>query len=285
MPTIWSTCADRAAIAAAERSPCARIASLNCAPIDLTGLSAFIALCMTTDRSRHRTAASSRSVRPTRLVPRKVTWPAVMAAGADSSWAMANSRVDLPQPDSPTMPRNSPAASSKLTSSTARTGPRSPSYSTVMPLTSRIGSPAMGHPLPAADGTQRRVADLVEGVVEQRERGAQGGDAGPRGQRPHGLAGLQGGLVLRPVEHRAPALGVGVAQADVLQAGGEQHRVQGVGQEAGHDQRGHGGDDLGHDDVEPALAADPGRLQEVPVPQPQGLRAGLARREPPSGQG
>ena len=31
------------------------------------------------------------------------------ASGAPSSWAMANSSVDLPQPDSPTIARNSPA--------------------------------------------------------------------------------------------------------------------------------------------------------------------------------
>ena len=101
------------------------MASLNWAPIDLTGLSAFIALCMTTDRSFHRTAASSLSVSPTMLRPLKITLPLVISAGGTSSWAMANSSVDLPQPDSPTMPRNSPAARSKLTSSTARTVPRS----------------------------------------------------------------------------------------------------------------------------------------------------------------
>ena len=58
MPTMRSTSADRAAISSADVTPCALIASLNCAPIDLTGLSAFIALCMTTDRSRQRIAVS-----------------------------------------------------------------------------------------------------------------------------------------------------------------------------------------------------------------------------------
>ncbi len=41
--------------------------------------------------------------------PLKITLPLVISAGGTRSWAMANSRVDLPQPDSPTMPRNSPA--------------------------------------------------------------------------------------------------------------------------------------------------------------------------------
>ena len=76
----------------------------------MTGLSAFIALCMTTDKSFQRTAASWSSVSPTMLRPLNVTLPPVMSAGGASSWAIANSRVDLPQPDSPTTPMNSPAA-------------------------------------------------------------------------------------------------------------------------------------------------------------------------------
>src|SRR5580693_6461059 len=273
MLTMRSTSADRSPISSADLTPCALIASLNCAPIDLTGLSAFIALCMTTDRSFQRTAASWRSVSPTRLRPAKVTLPPVISAGGASSWAIANSRVDLPQPDSPTTPMNSPGSRSKLTSSTARTVPRSMKYSTVRPLTWRIGS-GTGHPLPS-HRPQRGVADLVESVVEQGERRPERGDAGPRGDRPHGLAGLQRRVVLRPIQHRPPALRVRVAQADELQAGREQHRVQRVGQEARHDQRGHRGDDLHHDDVEPPLAPDPGRLQEVAVAQRQRLRPEL----------
>jgi hypothetical protein len=52
------------------------------------------------------------------------TLPPVTTAGGASSWAIANSRVDLPQPDSPTMPMNSPRSSSKLTCSTAQMSPR-----------------------------------------------------------------------------------------------------------------------------------------------------------------
>ena len=107
----------------------------------------------------------------------------------------------------------------------------------------------------------------------------------PGRQRPHGLAGLQGRVVLRPVEHRPPAHRVRVAEADELQAGGEQHRVQGVGEEAGHDQRGHRGDDLDHDDVDLPLAADPGRLQEVPAAQRERLRPKLAGGVGPAGGG
>src|SRR5215469_5179637 len=289
MPTMRSTSTDRPSISSADVTPCARIASLNCAPMDSTGLSAFIALCMTTDRSRQRIAISCLSVMPTMLMPLNTTLPPVTVAGGLSNWAMANSRVDLPQPDSPTMPRNSPGYSSKLTRSTAATAPRSVAYSTDRSLTVRIGPAAGGEPGGRGSASARTlatgppyrskcwVAYLVEGVVEQGERRPERGDAGTGGQHPHGLTGLQRGVVLRPVEHRAPALSVGIAQADVLQAGGEQHGVQGVGHEARHDQRGHRGDDLHRDDVEPALAAHPGRLQEVPRPQRQRLRAELPR--------
>ena len=58
--------------------------------------------------------------------PLKMTLPPVMLAGGASSWAIANSRVDLPQPDSPTMPMNSPGSRSKLTLSTATHGRRAP---------------------------------------------------------------------------------------------------------------------------------------------------------------
>ena len=125
MPTILSTSADRAAMSSAVNLPCARIASLNWAPMVLTGFSAFIALCMTTDMSRQRIADSCPSVSPTRFAPSNVTVPPATSAGGASSWATANSSVDFPQPDSPTMPRNSPRLTVNDTSSTARTFPRS----------------------------------------------------------------------------------------------------------------------------------------------------------------
>ena len=47
--------------------------------------------------------------------PRKQTLPPETRAGGASSCAIPNSSVDLPQPDSPTIPMNSPGPSSKLT--------------------------------------------------------------------------------------------------------------------------------------------------------------------------
>src|SRR5215469_16564630 len=183
MPTSFSTSADRSWTAFLDLAPCARIASANCAPIDLTGFSAFIADCMTTDMRSQRIAASWRSVMEMRLSPRKVTVPLVMRAGSDSSCATAKSMVDLPQPDSPTTARNSPRPTVNETSSTARTGPPLlVAYSTERPDTSSTAEllrggrrPAAGDGEPAAlpHGAQRGVADLVERVVEQRERGAE----------------------------------------------------------------------------------------------------------------
>src|SRR5271166_6634704 len=172
MPTIRSTSADRVAISSLDGRPCACSASLNCAPIDLTGFSAFIALCMTTDMSRQRIADSCLSVRPTRFVPSNLTVPAATWAGGASSWATANSSVDFPQPDSPTMPRNSPLPTANDTSSTARTLPRSRTYSTDRPLTSSTGSGTCGSVTLAPylpDRPQGRVTDLVERVVQQGE--------------------------------------------------------------------------------------------------------------------
>ena len=58
-------------------------------------------------------------------LPANVTLPPVISAGGESSCAMANSSVDLPQPDSPTMREELAArASVRSTWSTARTSPR-----------------------------------------------------------------------------------------------------------------------------------------------------------------
>src|SRR5674476_766430 len=97
------------------------------------------------------------------LWPLKTTLPPAIDAGGLSSCAMANSIVDLPHPDSPTTPTNSPGSTSRFTPSTAPTGPRGVSYSTLRSRTSRMGAFDTGPP----NRPQGWVADLVEGVVEQ----------------------------------------------------------------------------------------------------------------------
>src|SRR3954447_7386284 len=223
MPTSSSTSTDRRVMTSPERSPCARMTSANWTPSCVTGLRAFIALCMTTDRSRQRVAESSRGFMVTRSRPLNMTLPALMRAGGLSSWARPNSMVDLPQPDSPTTPTNSPGWTSRSKESTARTGPAAVSYSTVRPRTSRSGEPSsdisdigtLGTAPP--DRSESRVADLVECVVEQRKGGTEEGDAQAGRHHPQRLAGLQGPVVLGPVQHRSPAQRAAVTEADELQ--------------------------------------------------------------------
>src|SRR5437588_8963343 len=114
---------------------------------------------------------------------------------------MANSSVDFPQPDSPTIATNSPGCTCRSTPSTARTAPFSVANSTLRPETSSSG--ALDTPPPHR--SQGRVADLVECVVEQREGGTQRRYAQPGCDHPPHLVGLQCLVALGPVEHRAPA--------------------------------------------------------------------------------
>src|SRR5829696_9935164 len=120
------------------------------------------------------------------------------------------------------MATNSPSRTSRSTPSTAATGPREVAYSTRRSRTSSTGAAGTLPP----HRSQRRVADLVEGVVEQGEGHAEQGDAEAGRDRPLRQPGLQRLLALRPVEHRAPADGVGVAEPEELQAGGGQHGVE-----------------------------------------------------------
>src|SRR2546421_2911267 len=279
MPTSFITSTERSRTFSAEYFACASMASWNWVPMLSTGLSAFIALCMTTEYSRQRNAFSSVSVMVTRFWPWKTTLPPVMPAGGLSSRAIANSMVDLPQPDSPTTPTNSPSSTSRSTPSTARTDPRGVAYSTRRSRTSSMR--ALGTDPPHR--SQGRVADLVEGVVQQRERRAEQGHAQARRERPQRHAGLQRLLALRPVQHRAPAQRVRIAEAEELQAGGGQHGVQRGAEEGGHDQRRHRRQQLEDDDVEAPLPAYPRGLQELPVAQGQRLGAHLVGAVGPAG--
>src|SRR3954469_24715810 len=135
--------------------------------------------------------------------PRKSTSPSRLAPSGRSPMR-PRPRVDFPQPDSPTRPRVSPGARSKLTPSTARMAPLVVPYQT---LTSRAeitgswaGTPTDSSsrsmdtsvlPLPGRgpaltrrqdDGQQPatpqgRVESLVEALTHQRQRGHQQDDS------------------------------------------------------------------------------------------------------------
>src|SRR5262249_49533293 len=147
-----------------------------------------------------------------------MTVPPTTSPGGVSSCETPNSSVDLPQPDSPTMPRNSPAPTVKLTPSTARTAPASVRYSTARSVTSSRGSATLPPQRP-----QRGIPDLVEGVVQECEAGPHQGHGGPRRQRPPRVAGFERGRLLRVVEHRAPHQRAAVAQPEELEARREPH--------------------------------------------------------------
>src|SRR5262249_38406897 len=121
---------------------------------------------------------------------------------------------------------------SRSTPETACTAPRGVAYSTHRSCTSRMGALATESP----NGTQGRVADLVERVVEQGEGRAQQGHAQTRCDRPQRRTVLQRTLALRPVEHRAPADLRGVAEPEELQTGRGEHRVQRGAEEVRDDQ-------------------------------------------------
>ena len=119
MKTMSNSSRTRADTASPRRSECCSIASRNCGSIRTTGLSEFMLLWKTVDRSRHRIARSSSWSRWVRSVPSNVIDPPLIRPGFSSSRSSAVARVVLPDPDSPIRPTNSPGAMSKLTSRTA----------------------------------------------------------------------------------------------------------------------------------------------------------------------
>ena len=122
---------------------------------------------------------------------------------------------------------------------------------------------------------QGRAADLVEGVVEQREGGAEERDADAGRDRPERHARQERVVRLRPVEHRSPALAVRIAEPDELQTRGGEDGVDRRAEEGRDDERRHRRQDLVQDHVRLPLPAHAGRLEEVAPPQRQGLRAEL----------
>src|SRR3954453_12678609 len=130
MPTILKSSSARLWQFFLERfGSCARIASVIWSPNRSTGLSAFMALCMTMEISDQQNWLNCVSEREKRSRPLNCTSPPVITAGGCSRRRMPCATVDLPLPDSPARPKTSPGAISKETPSTARTGGPSVAYS------------------------------------------------------------------------------------------------------------------------------------------------------------
>ena len=89
MDTSRNISLERSAIASSDMSEWARQASRICSATVMTGLSAFMALCMTTESSRQRMCRSRRSVISTISDPWNFTLPPITPAGGFRSWAMA----------------------------------------------------------------------------------------------------------------------------------------------------------------------------------------------------
>ncbi len=87
----------------------------------ITGFSEFMLDWKTVERSTQRSGRSCSSGAWVMSRPSKTTVPPLIAAGFSSSRSTALPSVDLPQPDSPSRPTNSPSSTRKLTWSTART--------------------------------------------------------------------------------------------------------------------------------------------------------------------
>ena len=81
MATMASTSAERSAIRWSLHSVCALHASASCAPMVSVGLSAFMALCMTTEMSRQRCVRNSSGVSVVKSTPSKSTSPQAMRPG------------------------------------------------------------------------------------------------------------------------------------------------------------------------------------------------------------
>ena len=129
MPTSCSISSARSRALAWPERPCnsvvscARMVSTICVSTVSAGFSAVRASCMVIAMSRPRIARSSRGESLTRSRPAKRISPAAIQPGGLIRPMTERNVADLPEPDSPTMPRHSPEASSKSTPSTALTTP------------------------------------------------------------------------------------------------------------------------------------------------------------------
>ena len=111
-------------------SRCSRIASRSCAPTVITGFSEPSASWKIMAIVPPRTARSSRSLARRRSISPQRSSPREMRPGGSIRPRIASASVDLPEPDSPTMPMRCPGSTVRLTPSTAVTTPCSVGNST-----------------------------------------------------------------------------------------------------------------------------------------------------------
>src|SRR5918999_4906818 len=236
MPTRASAARAWSRASAALTSWCARTASTICVSMRSTGFSVIIGSWNTMAMRAPRTLRSSSSASPTRSVPSKRIRPPTMRPGGSTSPRIENPVTVFPQPDSPTRPSTSPARTSKLTPSTARTTParvkkwvRRFCTSKVLPFKARI------------EDIAQAVADEVDAHDRGEERDARV-EADPVLARQH---------VLEAIGDQQAERGLGERQADAEERERRLERdgVRGL-QGADHDHRGdHIGQEMAKDDA------------------------------------
>jgi hypothetical protein len=159
MPTTSRSCTARRIAASRLVFWCTHTASAICHPTVKEGLSELSGSCGIHAITLPRIAPRLRSLMPTSSVPRHRIEPATcVPLGRSPSTACAI--VDLPEPDSPTMPMLSPRSTTRSTPRTARTNPASVGKPTVRPETSSTGGAGVmsagAGAGPARPGARRR---------------------------------------------------------------------------------------------------------------------------------
>ena len=112
----------RSAAAEAARS-CARIASVIWSPTVNTGLRLVIGSWKIIAMRLPRMSRICAGERSSRFRPSNMIWPAAIRPGGGTRRITDSDSTDLPQPDSPTMPRVRPRPTEMSTPSTAATSP------------------------------------------------------------------------------------------------------------------------------------------------------------------
>ncbi len=139
-PTAASSSSARASASRRDQPLVSRSGSVRKSPMRRTGLMPARGSWKTIDATPVRTSRSRAASAPTRSLPSTRTRP-VTRAFAGRRPSAERAVTDLPEPDSPTRPTTSPAATRKLTASS--TGRAAPGSSTVSASISRS---VIGHP-------------------------------------------------------------------------------------------------------------------------------------------
>ncbi len=172
MPTRSSSSTACSQASFLDRSRCTRRAWARSRPTLKTGVSADIGSWKTMPMSLPRTRASAASSIAARSRPPSRIRPPTRAVGG-SRPRRARAVADLPEPDSPTMPRVRPGRRSKSTPRTASTGPCSEGKETRRSRTDRTGAGGAGGawiPVrgPVSGPVGRAGAGVIVGLLPRR---------------------------------------------------------------------------------------------------------------------